>query len=375
MIYKKTTACVIVLAAISLIIMLPSPETGLILSAEPIKIGFIGPLSGMLAYTGEPVKNGFELAHEQNQFVDGKRIEVIYEDGKCNTKEAVDAANKLTEIDDVNVIVSGVCSSSTLGIAPIAEKKGIILVSPVAASPDITNAGDYVFRISSSSTLMASNAARISKEMGYNTAGILYELNDYPIGWKDEFADNFEKLGGKVLIEEGVNVGETDMKTHLLKINEKNPDIILFAVLAEPSAIRFLKQVKELNIDKQLLGSETFSFKSVISNSQAEGMLVATYDYDLGSAEMKSFLEDYKQKYGKDVTEEFYAVLGYDLYNLLHNAISSCGSDNPECIKKYLGNAGEQTGLSGTYRLDENGDAIRDVVLRRIEGGKLVAAG
>ena len=165
------------------------------------------------------------------------------------------------------------------------------------------------------------------------------------------------------------------MKTHLLKINEKNPDIILFAVLAEPSAIRFLKQVKELNIDKQLLGSETFSFKSVISNSQAEGMLVATYDYDLGSAEMKSFLEDYKQKYGKDVTEEFYAVLGYDLYNLLHNAISSCGSDNPECIKKYLGNAGEQTGLSGTYRLDENGDAIRDVVLRRIEGGKLVAAG
>jgi len=340
---------------------------------DVIRIGFIGPLSGPVAYTGEPVKNGFALANDQKRFINGKKIEILYENGKCETGEAVRAAKKLMEMDNVKIIVSGVCSSSTLGIAPLVQEKKIILISPVAASPVLTNAGEYVFRIASSSDFMASNAARIVKELGYNKIAIIYELNDYPVGWKEVFVSEFQKIGGEVIIEENFNPGDTDMKTQLIKVKEKNPEAILFTVLSAPSAIQILKQSKELNIDKQLIGNEVFSFKSVINSypAAAEGMLITTYNYDLDSMEMKGFLNDYKQEYGKDITEEIYGALGYDLYNLLYEAIVSCNGDNPECIKTYLENIGGKLGVSGKYTLDKNGDAIRKVVLRRVEEDEL----
>ena len=49
-------------------------------------------------------------------------------------------------IDKVKVIIGGVCSGETLGAAPITEAGKVILISPSATSPDITKAGDFVFR-------------------------------------------------------------------------------------------------------------------------------------------------------------------------------------------------------------------------------------
>ncbi|MDD5148346.1 MAG: ABC transporter substrate-binding protein [Candidatus ainarchaeum sp.] len=341
---------------------------------ETVKIGFAGPMSGAMAYTGEAVKNGFELAHSQKSTFKGKQIEIIYEDEKCNPAEALSAAKKLVEIDDSNIVVSGVCSSSTLAIAPYAQEKKIILISPVAATPALTNAGEYVFRIASSSVHMASNAARIAKESGYEKVAVLFEVNDYTVAWKDVFKREFEKLGGEIVAEDGFNSADKELKTQFLKIKETNPDLILTTTLSAPTAIMVLKQAKELGVNTRMLGNETFSFKSVISadTEAAEGMLITTYAYDLNSAEMQKFLSDYKQKYNKDVTEEIYSALGYDTYNLLYDAISSCNGNNAECIKAYLSNQKEHTGASGTYHLDANGDAIRQVVLRKVENGKLV---
>ena len=99
-------------------------------------------------------------------------------------------------------------------------------------------------------------------------------------------------------------------------------------------------------------------------------MLVTTYGYDLDSIEMKNFLVDYKNKYGREVSEEIYGALGYDVYNILYESFEICG-DNPECIKDYLNEVKERTGAGGKYILDEKGDAIRDVVVRKVVNGKL----
>lgn len=369
---KSESMKAMAIALISIIFFLgcvqPEPE-----KTETITIGYFGPLSGAVAYTGEPVKNGFELAHSQKSTFNGKNIEVMFEDDKCSTEQAVTIAKKFFELNDIKVIVSGVCSSSTLGVAPVAQEKRFVLVSPVAASPTITDAGEYIFRISASSNLMAANAARILSEKGYSKVGIVYELNDYPVGWKDAFGKEFRGLGGEIIIEESFNSADTDVKTQLLKVKEKNPEIVLLTVVSAPPAIMLLKQAKELDMGLPILGNEVFSFKSVIaSNPEASGgMFVTTYSYDLDSAEMKQFLSDYKEKYGKDITEEIYGALGYDLYNLLYDAISACNGDSPECIKNYLNNVGEINGVGGKFALDEKGDAVRSVVLRRVVQGRL----
>ena len=237
---------IIIILIIVLAILLFIPKE----KEETIKIGYISPETGPVAYTGNPVRTSFELAHSQFNSVNNKKIEVVYEDGKCNTKEAVTAANELINVKGVNIIVSGVCSGSTLGIAPIAQEKKLILISPVAASPLITNAGDYVYRISASATLSAQKTTPILKDLNYNKIAIIYENNDYPIGWKNTFIENFE---GEIIAEESFNSGDKDIKTQLIKVNEKNPEAIFLIVLSAPSASVLVKQVLELGIKTPLI--------------------------------------------------------------------------------------------------------------------------
>ncbi len=159
---------VVIAAIISLVLLAGCVEEGQEQNGEePIKIGFLGPLSGPAAYTCEPVKKGFELAHSQKPGFDGREIKLLFEDDKCQAVEAVKATRKFMETDSIKIVVSGVCSNSTLAIAPIAEEKEAILITPVSAAPSISEAGSHVFRISASSDLMASNTARIVWEKGF----------------------------------------------------------------------------------------------------------------------------------------------------------------------------------------------------------------
>jgi branched-chain amino acid transport system substrate-binding protein len=75
--------------------------------SSAIKIGFIGALSGDLAALGDEAKNSTLLAvKEINEAggIDGRQVEVIFEDGKCTGVNAVSATKKLIEVDKVGII-------------------------------------------------------------------------------------------------------------------------------------------------------------------------------------------------------------------------------------------------------------------------------
>ena len=63
-----------------------------------------------------------------------------------NAQDAIAAFHKLTDVDGLKIILGTSCSGAMLGAAPLAEAAGVILFSGLASSPDIANAGDYIFR-------------------------------------------------------------------------------------------------------------------------------------------------------------------------------------------------------------------------------------
>ena len=81
---------------------------------DVVKIGFIAPLTGNAAALGQDDKAGVVHYFELNPTIDGKTVEVIYEDGKCNGQDAANAAQKLVNVDKVQVIIGGLCSGETL---------------------------------------------------------------------------------------------------------------------------------------------------------------------------------------------------------------------------------------------------------------------
>ena len=342
--------------------------------AEPMKIGVIGTLSGPVAYLGEQVIGTLRLALQEKPILIGRPIELIVEDGACDAKKGVSAAQKLIQVDRVSIIIVDTCSNVVLSVAPIAEQEKIILITPVATSPAITNAGDYVFRISGSAVPMAEATAKMLNDLAIHTVDILFEQNDFTVGWKDAFMKAFLATPQNNILAESYRSDETDVKTQLTKLSQNKPDVLFFLSLAPVSANRLLKQYTELGLDIPLVGNEIYSFPAVTRENPdvTDGMLVPTYKYDLSSPRLQYLLQKYESTYGKVASEEIYAALAYDLYQVLYSVLESCTDAHAECLKEKLYTIKGHDGISGVISIDKNGDTEREYILRTVKDGKLI---
>ena len=368
---KKIIIIVVVLVLVFASIGLISNNSNLFSLGKnnKVKIGYIGPLTGPVANIGISVKNSIDLANYQNNNI----FEIIYEDGKWKPVDAVNAAKKLIEIDNIDIIISGACSSSILAIAPLTEENKIIHITPVAGSPLVAKSGEYVYRVSTSSDVLAANTAKVVYEKGARKVGVIFELNDYPVGWKQVFKREFEKLGGKVIIEEGFTFGSNDTKIQLIKLNAQDIDSIVMSTVSATSAIKLAKESKELGIEKRLIGAETFTLTQTIRNAKSnlDGFFAADYSYPKKSKQFQQFVLDYNVYTRNELLEELFGAIAYDMYDLLLEGVNVCGKDSL-CIKSYFDNAGKRSGVAGEYYFDEDGSAIREVVLRKFENGKFI---
>lgn len=338
---------------------------------DTLKIGFVGPLSGPLSNPGVYIKNSFSLAHNQNDTVNGKKIDVIYEDGRCNPRKAVTSAKKLLNVNDADILVSSMCGGSTMAISELIKDKDTILISSVASTPAISNAGKNVFRISSSADLFAERTASKIENLNYDKIGIVVENTKYTIGWKNSFK---EVYNGTITRVEKFNTGDTSMKSQLTKIKSTNPDAVLFLVQSPKSGALLVKQSKELGIESQLIGNEAFFVRQLFKNmgNSSDGFLILTYKYSHDSEKMKNLLDDYKKKYGKELPEDLYGALGYDTYNLLHDALKKCNGSDTDCIKEYLSDVEDREGASGEFSINNKGDGIREFMWWKVDNGKIV---
>jgi len=225
----------------------PTPATG-----EPIKIGAILPLTGDGAKYGEEARNGVDLAVEYENShggIHGRPISVVYEDDKGTSKDAVAAIHKLITVDKVPVVIGAMYSSTTLAIAPIAEENHVVLFSPSASTPELTHAGDYVFRNWPSDVFEGAEMARFAySQLELRKVAILSVNLDYGLGLERVFGKTFKDLGGSVIYSEHYDQGETDFRSQVRKVKEKRPDAVyLPGYYTEIAA--FLKQAREAGLE------------------------------------------------------------------------------------------------------------------------------
>lgn len=370
-------ACATVLLAIALM----GNQTGLLAlqkqHAETIKIGAILPFTGTEASWGADAREGIELAAEEINSagsIEGKKIEIIFEDGQCKPAPAATAAQKLISVDNVHVIIGEICSSATLAIAPIAENSRTVLISPGSASPKITQAGDYIFRNWISDAFTGKKMAQLSyKDLAFKELAVLYINNEWGTGLKDSFEIEFKKLGGKILASEAVEQDAKDFRTQLAKIKAKKPKAIFMPVYYIEAAL-ILKQAKELGIDAQFLSGDSVEKPELIETAGelAEGIIFAAPFYDAESKEEKirNFVNKYESRYGRK--PGVVAAHAYDAMNIIVLALQQCKTAYGPCIKEALYKMKDFPGITGTTSFDSNGDATKTIILKTVRNGKFV---
>src|SRR6202050_3087131 len=115
-----------------------------------IKIGFQAPLTGPSATDGKSAQIAATMAVEDINAaggVLGQKIELVTYDDQAKSDQAIFTANKLIGEDGVKLIVNGSYSASGRAAAPVFQQAGVVRISSHSPHPDITKAGDYMFRL------------------------------------------------------------------------------------------------------------------------------------------------------------------------------------------------------------------------------------
>lgn len=329
-------------------------------SGSAIKLGFIGPLTGDAAVYGTSERNVTNMVVEEvNKAggINGRKIEVIYEDGHCNGKDASSAAQKLINVDGVRLILGGICSVETLAAAPVAEKSKVILFAAFSSAPAVSAAGDYIFRNSPSDN----DSGKIDAELlakRYKKVAIISEQTDYSAGLRQVLLERLPKSGITIVDDEQYKGDTKDFRTILLKVKASNPEAIYFNPGTSPQAAGFLvKQARELGITVPayfnfFMGNvETIK----IASSSADGVIFS--DASGLRADKKALLEQYKARFGTDPGSEYELGAAYDRIQIVVNALKAVG-DDPDKVKSWLYSMPEYDGTIGRYRFDQNGDVV-----------------
>lgn len=346
-------------------------------TGDTIVIGSVLPLTGDGAAYGLPIQKAAILALEEINAkggVNGKKIEVIWEDGQCKGESSASAAQKLINIDKVKLILGGVCSSETLGIAPIAEENKVLVFSPASTNPKITEAGDFIFRNSPSDSFQGKVLAEAAYATGAKKAGVIHEQSDYAIGVKDVFVEHFTKLGGEAMAE-AYTADAPDLRTQVLKVKAANSDVIVAIPQTPAKGDVIFRELQKQGVgtDLQLVANEVIAGDYELLAKHAdfiEGMITADLSHAPESEQFKHLITAYTEKYNESLPYVTYLARAYDAVYLLTDGISAVGYD-AEKLRDWLYNLKDWKGAEGTLNFTENGDPKSGFLLKVVRGGKL----
>ena len=367
---KKAWIGVAVLLVITIVFIITQLEHW---RSEPgiLRIGVILPLSGPGAAYGRNAQTGIELAlDELKHTIGGNRVRVIYEDSKGNPNTAVSAFYKLVDSDNVGIIVGPYASSTLLAVAPLANRRHIVLLSPTASAPEITDAGEYVFRNVASDAFEARAIARFAfNELKYRRIAILYVNNDFGEGHRRSFTDVFEQLGGDIVASSGYLETTTTFRTQLLEIEKEDPQAVY--LIGGKEMAQVLRQATELALNLHFLSFSMFEDPDIVeaAGSAAEGVYYSLQTFDPYSKQepMHSFATKYKNKYG--IVPDPFASLSYDAIRILDATATKLGVE-PDKIKQGLYEIRDFPGVTGRTTFNEKGDVVKPISIKRYANGK-----
>jgi branched-chain amino acid transport system substrate-binding protein len=220
---KSATFIVVIAIFVASIVVFSGCEK----KEKEIKIGAILPLTGSAAPYGQNAQRGILLALDEINAkggIKGIKVEVIFEDSKTDPKEAVTALQKLEQVNKIRYIIGDINSAGVLAMAPIAEHDHILLLSPGASNPKISDAGEYIFRNWHSDALEGEVDADFAhNRLHWKKIAVLYVNASYGEGLAQVFRDKFKQLGGEIVAFEAYSQDATDMRTQINKIMSISP--------------------------------------------------------------------------------------------------------------------------------------------------------
>ena len=335
------------------------------LAEQPwLKVGVLLDLTGSAASLGSSIHSALILAQKDLEQRYPFALELRVEDTRSDTQAAVAAFRKLTEVEGLTLMVGPLRSSSVLALAPLAEKKQVLLFSPTASADAITNAGDYTFRNRESTALHAEQAARYFRSLGIRRVALMVAQSDNSISYEKVFSQRFPQLGGELAIKIDYRVDQKDFRAEILRARAAGPEGFYLCVALGDDGALLVRQLRESGWPGVIVGSAGMSTTEFMETVGAAGRGVVftrpAPELATGAAAALTLSK----------LSDPYAANGYDALSLIAAGIAHCGSNQAECVKNFLYTVKEYPGAGGLTTIDQHGDVTKSISLYQVEAGK-----
>jgi branched-chain amino acid transport system substrate-binding protein len=343
-------------------------------SKEPIKIGFLAPMTGGAAQIGKDMVNGLTMWLEENgKQIAGRKVEVIVEDTQGQPNIALTKLAKLVENDRVQVLAGGLFAHVGYALAPKVDQLQVPMLYPVMAADDLTQRkpSKWVVRNGWTSSQPSHPFGEyVAKTLGYKRVvaiGI-----DYAFGWEviGGFQKTFEENGGQVIQKLWAPLNTADFAPYLSQIR-RDADAV-FALMVSISALRFPKQYQDAGLKARLplIGGGTTFDEFVLPSLGDEaigGVSPLIYSAALDTPVNRRFVKDYRAKYGK--VPSYYSETCYTTGRWINEAAKMVGG-NVEDREKFLAALRKveiPDAPRGPIKLDSHGNPIQNIYVRKVE--------
>jgi len=332
---------------------------GLVLAGceqEVSKVAVVLPLSGEYKAYGESSRQGLELALEQLR-AEGAATDLEVEIADSESDPEV-AKARLAELFDAGALaaIGGITTREAAAMAPVAEDRDHVLLSPSAMSDQLAEELRYFYRLApsdrTSGNTLADYAAR---ELGVETAVVLYGEESEKAGAEEGVKAALRARGGELL---GVLEipAEEGMESTLVEIRELDPDAVYVAADG-PTIASTVRGLRQGNFGGKILTTQAFAIPETLSQAgdAAKGVFLTrtVIDANGDGGPVRRFVESYREKYGED--PDVFAAEAYDAMRVLAAALAESPPIASE-VRKGLRDAVKSfPGVTGTLEFDASG--------------------
>jgi branched-chain amino acid transport system substrate-binding protein len=346
---------------------------------DSVRVGLFVPLTGSQASFGQSVKRGVDLAageiNAAGGVLGGREIRIVGEDTQGKSEEASTAATRLITIEKVAALIGEASSSNTLAAAPICQQRRVPLVTPTATRDDVTEAGDYIFRVcfvdSFQGRVMADFAAA---SLRVRRVAILQDASSaYSTGLTESFTRAFTSSGGEIVSLASYGDGDTNFAGQLTEIRSHEPEAVFVPGYYDEAGL-IVRQARALGIEVPILGTDGWVSETLgsIAGEGLNNTFISTpFSTEDAAAPIQAFIAAYRARYGEE--PEAGSALGYEAMKVLAAAIDRSGSAESEKIRDALAATRDLPGVTGTITIDERRNPIKPatVVEHVFENGRL----
>jgi len=341
--------------------------------AQNIKVGFHAPLTGFAASDGKTALQGAELAVEQINAgggVNGRKLELVVQDDQAKPEQAVPLANKYIG-EGLKVVISGSYSAPTRAAAGVFQNAKIPYISSYAIHPDITRAGNYVFRTSFMGEVQGRVAPKLISELLKKQKVTLLTLNnEFGQALAAGFKEAAPKFGVQILSEYTYAMGDRQFGSVVASVKRDNPEV-LYVTGYFFNAGPLIAQLRAGGVGATIVGTEgidTHNFISIAKDA-AEGVIITTsLDRDTKLPEMRKFIDDYEKRF--NVGAEMVAASTHTAVNVLAAAMRKAGADDPAKLRDAIAATKDLPVATGRITFNALGEVYKAAQIQIIKDGK-----